>query len=152
MSVESTLSNRVSRTQHEKSLPITCLVWNPKMNGELAYADDQVSAVLIILVLEFHVNFTGVQLRIYTQSLEGNNFTLYALTSKYVKFREICSLQYSIIINTFWVDPHSDLLKNAPVKPKNCYYTWSLDVSFISIDSHGDTIQSRTLLLILCKL
>ena len=26
------------------------------------------------------INFTGGQLRIYTQSLEGNNFTLYALT------------------------------------------------------------------------
>ena len=39
--------------------------------------------------------------------------------SKYVQFREICSLQYSIIINTFWADPHSDLLPNAQVKPKN---------------------------------
>ena len=36
-----------------------------------------------------------------------------------MKFREICSLQYSIIINIFWVDPLSDLLKNALVKPKN---------------------------------
>ena len=25
----------------------------------------------------------------------------------------------SIIINTFWADPHSDLLQNALVKPKN---------------------------------
>ena len=36
-----------------------------------------------------------------------------------MKFREICLLQYSIIINTFWVDPHSDVLNNALVKPKN---------------------------------
>ena len=49
--LESTLSKRVSRTQHEKSLPITCLVWNPQMNGELAYADDQVSAALIIIII-----------------------------------------------------------------------------------------------------
>ena len=32
---------------------------------------------------------------------------------------ELCSLQYSIIINTFWADPHSDLLQNVLVKPKN---------------------------------
>ena len=39
--------------------------------------------------------------------------------SKYVQFREICLLQCSKIINTFWVDPHSELLKKVPVKPKN---------------------------------
>ena len=39
---------------------------------------------------------------------------------KYVQFRVICSLQDRIIINTFWVDPHLDLLQNALVKPKNC--------------------------------
>ena len=39
--------------------------------------------------------------------------------SKCVQFREICMLQCSTIINTFWVDPHSDLLKKVPVKPKN---------------------------------
>ena len=38
--------------------------------------------------------------------------------SKYVQFRGICSLQDRIIINTFWVDPHSDLLQNALMKPK----------------------------------
>ena len=36
-----------------------------------------------------------------------------------MQFREICSPQHSIIINTFWVDPNSDLLQNVPVKPKN---------------------------------
>ena len=33
--------------------------------------------------------------------------------SKYMQFREISSLQYSIIIHTCWIDPHSDLLQNA---------------------------------------
>ena len=37
-----------------------------------------------------------------------------------MQFREICLLQCSTIINTFWVDPHSELLKKVPVKPKNC--------------------------------
>ena len=36
-----------------------------------------------------------------------------------MQFREICSLQCGTIINTFWVDPHSELLKKVPVKPKN---------------------------------
>ena len=39
--------------------------------------------------------------------------------SKCVQFHEICLLQCSTIINTFWVDPHSELLKKVPVKPKN---------------------------------
>ena len=37
--------------------------------------------------------------------------------SKYVQFPIICSLQYSININT--VDPNSDLLHTCIVKPKN---------------------------------
>ena len=41
--------------------------------------------------------------------------------SKYVQFREICLLQGSLIINTFWIDPHSELLQNVPVKPKNIF-------------------------------
>ena len=41
--------------------------------------------------------------------------------SKYVQFPIICSLQYSININTVEVDPHSDLLHIYIVKPKNCY-------------------------------
>ena len=32
--------------------------------------------------------------------------------SKYVQLRTICSLQYSININTVQVDPHSNLLQN----------------------------------------
>ena len=64
------------------------------------------------------INFTGGQLQIDT--LEGNNVCVDLLFgSKYVQFRELCSLQYSIIINTFWVDSHSDLLQNALMKPKN---------------------------------
>ena len=39
--------------------------------------------------------------------------------SKYVQFPIICSLQYSININTIEVDPHSDLLHICIVKPKN---------------------------------
>ena len=39
--------------------------------------------------------------------------------SKYVQFPIICSLQYSININTVGVDPHSDLLHSCIVKPKN---------------------------------
>ena len=39
--------------------------------------------------------------------------------SKYVQFPIICSLQYSININTGRVDPHSDLLHICIVKPKN---------------------------------
>jgi hypothetical protein len=38
---------------------------------------------------------------------------------KYMKFRIIFSLQYSISINIFEVDPPSDSLHNAVVKPKN---------------------------------
>ena len=36
--------------------------------------------------------------------------------NKYVKLRVICSLQYSININTVEVDPHSDLLHNGIMK------------------------------------
>ena len=39
--------------------------------------------------------------------------------SKYVQFPIICSLQYSLNINTVEVDPHSDLLHIYIVKPKN---------------------------------
>ena len=39
--------------------------------------------------------------------------------SKYVQFPIICSLEYSININTVEVDPHSDLLHICIVKPKN---------------------------------
>ena len=49
-------------------------------------------------------------------------FTVYVglvFRSKYVQFPVICSLQYSININTVEVDPHSDLLHICIVKPKN---------------------------------
>ena len=39
--------------------------------------------------------------------------------SKYAQFLIIWSLQYSININTFEVDPHLDLLHICIVKPKN---------------------------------
>ena len=39
--------------------------------------------------------------------------------SNYMKFLIICSLQYSININTVEIDPHSDLLHICIVKPKN---------------------------------
>jgi hypothetical protein len=38
-----------------------------------------------------------------------------------MEFRIIFSLQYSISINTFEVDPPSDSLHDAEVKPKNKY-------------------------------
>ncbi len=46
--------------------------------------------------------------------------------SKYVRFPIICSPQYSINTNTVEVDPHSDLLHNCIVKPKN----WGLSKVF----------------------
>ena len=50
-----------------------------------------------------------------------------ALRSKYVQFPFICSLQYSININTVEVDPpHSDLLHICIVKPKNRSKYWGI--------------------------
>ncbi len=49
-------------------------------------------------------------------------FTVYVglvFRSKYVQFPVICSLQYSVNINTVEVDPHSDLPHICIVKPKN---------------------------------
>jgi hypothetical protein len=52
---------------------------------------------------------------------------------KYMEFRIIFSLQYSISINTFEVDPPSDSLHNAVVKPKNrASFLWLRDVSLMS--------------------
>ncbi len=45
--------------------------------------------------------------------------------SKYVQFPIICSLQYSININTVEVDPHSDLLHICIMKPENLKTTES---------------------------
>ena len=39
--------------------------------------------------------------------------------SKYMQFRIICSLQYTININTVDVDPHSHTQQINIVKPKN---------------------------------
>ena len=44
----------------------------------------------------------------------------FVFRSKYGQFPIICSLQYSININTVEVDPHSDLLHICLVKPTNC--------------------------------
>ena len=55
-----------------------------------------------------------------TEKYSGTVCVDLVFDSKYVQFREICSLQCSTIINTFCgVDPHSELLKKIPVKPKN---------------------------------
>ena len=43
---------------------------------------------------------------------------------KYMEFRIIFSLQYSISINTFEIDPPSDSLHYALVKPKNTKMDW----------------------------
>ena len=74
------------------------------------------------------INFTGGQLQIDT--LSSNRKKIFTVCvdlvfgSKCVQFREICLLQCSTIINTFWVDPHSELLKKVSVKPKNiaCFH------------------------------
>ena len=68
---------------------------------------------------KFHLGSTPNR---YTVIRLKKNFTVcvdLVFGSKYVQFREICLLQCSTIINTFWVDPHSELLKKVPVKPKN---------------------------------
>ncbi len=48
---------------------------------------------------------------------------MFAVCVGLVQFPIICSLQYSININTVKVDPHSDLLHICIVKPKNCEIT-----------------------------
>ena len=56
--------------------------------------------------------------------------------SKYVQFPIICSLQYSININTVEVDPHSDLLHSCIVKPKNVSFSamlWTISTFKISM-------------------
>ena len=69
------------------------------------------------------INFTGGQLpNRYTVISLKKIFTVcvdLVFGSKCVQFREICLLQCSTIINIFWIDPHSELLKKVPVKPKN---------------------------------
>ncbi len=55
--------------------------------------------------------------------------------SKYVQFPIICSLQYSININTVEVDPYSDLLHICIVKPKNWVRIGSIGY-FILVESY----------------
>ena len=68
------------------------------------------------------INFTGGQFQsIHCHQTEKIFAVCVDLVfgSKCVQFRKICLLQCNTIINTFWVDPHSELLKKVPVKPKN---------------------------------
>ena len=68
------------------------------------------------------INFTGVNFKSIHCHQTEKIFTVcvdLVFGSKYVQFREICLLQCSTIINTIWVDLHSELLKKVPVKPKN---------------------------------
>ncbi len=59
----------------------------------------------------------------------------FVFRSKYAQSSIICSLQYSININTVEVDPHSDLLYICIVKPKNIISTLSffLCCCFVSV-------------------
>ena len=68
------------------------------------------------------INFTGVNSKSMHCHQTEKIFAVcvdLVFGSKCVQFREICLLQCSTIINTIWVDPHSELLKKVPVKPKN---------------------------------
>ena len=81
-----------------------------------------IQAIEISRILGFHVTSGSTPNR-YTVIRLKKNFTVcvdLVFGGKCVQFREICLLQCSTIINTFWVDPHSELLKKVPVKPKNC--------------------------------
>ena len=56
----------------------------------------------------------------------------------YVEFYIICSLQYSININTVEVDPHSDSLQNGIAKPKNVFLPEPISISrLVNCFSHG---------------
>ena len=90
------------------------------------------------------INFTGGQLQIDTQSLEENNFSLYVLTfclaanmSNFVRFVHSSTVQSSI---HSWVDPHSDLLQNALVKPKNLIYLYTKFVWPSKICTHSPLV------------
>ena len=54
--------------------------------------------------------------------------------NKCVQFREICLLQCNAIINTFWVDHHSELLKKVPVKPKNSIVQTSIMIAITAFE------------------
>ena len=63
-----------------------------------------------------------------------------------MQFREICSLKYSIILSTFWVDLHSYLLQNALVKPKNCFRSFLKYVftrSYLRVPSRGKICKCK---------
>ena len=68
------------------------------------------------------MSFTGGQLQIDAQSLEGNNFSLYVLSlcsaanmCNFVRFVRSSTAHSSI---HFGFDPYPDLLQNGLVKPK----------------------------------
>ncbi len=56
----------------------------------------------------------------------------FVFRSKYAQSSIICSLQYSININTVEVDPHSDLLHICIVKPKNALIHLALSKAFLN--------------------
>ena len=61
----------------------------------------------------------------------------------HVQFPIICSLQYSININTVEVDPHSDLLHIYIVKPKNIVETMS-NVGSTTLFNHCSLFWNET--------
>ena len=95
------------------------------LNDTSQFLNLEMISKLTIAILGLHVTseidwgstpnrYTVIRLKkIFTVSVD------LVFGSKYVQFLEICLLQCSTITNTFWVDPHSELLKKVPVKPKN---------------------------------
>ena len=73
------------------------LIWRHKSDGGSTLKQNTVIRVSILFVLCINLVFGG----------------------KYMEFRIIFPLQYSISISTFEVDPVSDSLHNAIVNPKN---------------------------------
>jgi hypothetical protein len=73
-------------------------------------------------ILGFHMTSQKWQGSTLKQNTVSQLFVLcisLVFGGKYMEFCTIFSLQYSISINTFEVDPPSDSLHNVVVKPKN---------------------------------
>ena len=71
-------------------------------------------------------NITGSQLQIDTQLSKGK---ILHCVCGFCVWQQICAISCDLFTSvqhnheTFWVDPHSDLLQNASVKPKNSCLT-----------------------------
>ena len=80
-----------------------------QFSAQFFYTEDFAQIFAIARIFAQEINFRQRQ-NFSDWSSEGNSFSRVDLVfgSKYVQFCKIFSLQYSIIISTFWVDPHSD--------------------------------------------